>query len=742
MTSDHKVVYLDTAKPTPSSLELIDGLRQLSVKRLSSLLRHMLDNVDDALFNRAERAESDATQELYFVAMRQMRLRRREIEEGFQRELLADFRTLTASGSTLQSGEAPASDGADSELGLVDEAALELSVAADAMVSRAVTRVALPLEQLRTRLDYLLSDRRVEDTNNPLHPRCLANAFQRAAEPAEVPIEPQLIILKLFEKYVLGQLPGLCDEANRLLIDGGVLPRLNTGRQRSHGGEKRRTERPKQTSAQSASSEQDADARQTFELIHELLTETKYGAGKAQWTGSGYVGGPTATLEDVVTALSRLQNDQSALERAAAAGEADIKALLTRLLASEGAGQRSLGRTEDDTIDIVSMLFDVILDDPNLPDSIKVLVARLQIPVLKVALADKTFFSRKNHPARALINELARSAVGWNEPQDVSQDPFYRQVESVVNRVLVGFQQDVALFQTLLDEFRAFLDQERERARQVEERTRQAAEGKAKVDYAKAQVEREISERLAGREVPHVVEQLLEGPWSKVLFISYLKEGDEGQTYYKQLEVVDRLLASLQRPEDAGQRRRMLKEIPALLADLREGLNAILFNPFEMTNLFKELEAVHVRLLARPATEDEGPAPNQSSEPADELLIESVGSGQAGTGDKVANPSVEAGAEREAYMEELANLPVGTWFEFGDAGGNCVRAKLSARLNGGRRLIFVNRAGFKLADKILEDMADDLVAGRAVMLDDNMLFDRALETVIFNLRNARTGSEG
>ncbi|MBA1146533.1 DUF1631 domain-containing protein [Ectothiorhodospiraceae bacterium WFHF3C12] len=737
MSSEHKVVYLDTAKPTPSALELVDGVRQLAVKRLSALLRHMLDNVDDALFNRAERAESDSTQELYFYAMRQMRLRRREIEEAFQRELLADFRTLTASAPPAQEPGGDASGEDEPELGLVDEEALELSVATDAMSSRAASRMSLTLEQLRTRLDYLLSDRRVEETSNPLHPRCLTNAFERAAEPAELPIQPQLIILKLFEKYVLGQLPGLCDEANRQLIEGGVLPRLNAGRQQTQGGVRSQSPRPPRGDD---TGERDTDAQQTFELIHGLLAETKYGSGEAQWTGSGYVGGSTASLQDVVAALSKLQNDQSAAAPTAGAADVDIKTLLNRALSSEGGSEaRSLGRTEDDTIDIVSMLFDVILDDPNLPDTIKALIARLQIPVLKVALAEKAFFSRKNHPARALINELARSAVGWNEPQDVTQDPFYRQVESVVNRVLVGFQQDVTLFETLLEEFRGFLDQERERARQVEERTRQAAEGKAKVDHAKAQVERELTERLAGRDVPPVVEQLLQGPWSKVLFINYLKEGDQGEAFYEKLEVVDRLLGSLERPADGEQRRAMLKEIPALLTDLREGLNSIMFNPFEMTKLFKELEAVHVRLLANPGAEAQAPEVEQPpSEPLDELLVETV----EYTGDQVEEPDAaaggEAGPEREAYMEELASVPVGTWFEFGDASGNCVRAKLSARLNAGRRLIFVNRAGFKLADKILEDMADDLVAGRAVMLDDNMLFDRALETVIVNLRSART----
>jgi len=755
MTSEHKVVYLGSAKPTQSALELVDAVRRLTVKRLASLLRHMLDNVDDALFNRAERAESDTTQELYFFAMRQMRLRRREIEEAFQRELLADFRMLTGAVHTR-----PA-DAADSglydsehELGLVEEDTLELSVAVDAMVSRARSRYPLPLEQLRTRIDYLLSDRQVNEKNNPLDPKLITDAFVRASDPAEIPIQPRLIILKLFEKYVLGQLPGLYDEANRQLIDAGVLPKLSPGgRQATSGGTRRAPSAPSSASGaaaedqgQSQSQGQQGGGNETFELIHQLLAATKYGPGDAQWTGSGYVGGSSAaaSFEDVMSALSNLQQDRSVAE--SAAGELNIKSLLSQRLSS-GGEQRSLGRSEDDTIDIVSMLFDVILDDLNLPDSIKALIARLQIPVLKVALADKTFFSSKAHPARALINELARSAVGWTEPQDLSRDPLYRQVESVVNRILVGFGSDVSLFQSLLDEFRGFLEQERERARQVEERTRQAAEGKAKVDTAKALVEREIAERVGNQSLPPVVRRLLDEAWAKVLFITYLKEGSS-ENFYHQLSVVDRLLTSIAPPPDPVERQQLLKEIPGLLHDLREGLNAILFNPFEMTKVFKELESIHVSVLARPGTAPAAEPPRRGGEREgaesrtdleDDFSLETMeleGSAEGGPADAVSD---ETQREREEYIARLAEVAVGTWFEFGDAGGNCVRAKLSARLNGGRRLIFVNRAGFKLADRILEDMADDLCAGRAVILDDNLLFDKALETVITNLRNMRAG---
>jgi len=57
-----------------------------------------------------------------------------------------------------------------------------------------------------------------------------------------------------------------------------------------------------------------------------------------------------------------------------------------------------MGHVDAMTLDIVAMLFDYILDDRNIPDAMKALIGRLQIPVLKVAMLDKTFFSQKNAP--------------------------------------------------------------------------------------------------------------------------------------------------------------------------------------------------------------------------------------------------------------------------------------------------------------------------------------------------------
>ena len=93
-----------------------------------------------------------------------------------------------------------------------------------------------------------------------------------------------------------------------------------------------------------------------------------------------------------------------------------------------------MSQHQDNTIDIVAMLFDYILDDKNIPDRMKVIIGRLQIPILKVVLIDKTFFSKKRHPARSLLDTLSRAALGLNDECDQIADAIYDKADSIVQK--------------------------------------------------------------------------------------------------------------------------------------------------------------------------------------------------------------------------------------------------------------------------------------------------------------------
>src|SRR4030095_13504001 len=103
---------------------------------------------------------------------------------------------------------------------------------------------------------------------------------------------------------------------------------------------------------------------------------------------------------------------------------------------------KKANQLESMTIEMVAMLFDFVFETRDLPDGIKALLARLQIPVLKVAMLDGAFFAKKSHPARLLVNALAAAGLGWS-PSMGQDDALYRTIERIVHRIIDGFSENL-----------------------------------------------------------------------------------------------------------------------------------------------------------------------------------------------------------------------------------------------------------------------------------------------------------
>ncbi len=748
MAQDDKVVFLDGRGAGNTGTAIRERFRELADRRLSALLRHMLDQVDDALFDRADRETDADSRTEFFSAMREIRVKRKVIEQRFE-YAMGERHAQLGSGSKSRVSLEPEDE---TELSLVDPEKLEENLAVEAMVSRLRTQHAEALNHLCARLNVLAGRERYNEDNNPVDPNQIASAFGAALAVVETEIQARLVILKLFERHVLGQLGGLYEELNRLLADAGISADIDPPR----------SEQPTPPRRQPRTEITRPQAERLFDALQALLGELNVGGGASgsgtgasgsgggqagsgqgqaagggqhRWSGTGYesIGG-SVNLSEVVVVLSGLQHlpEHAPGDQPMMSSE-DIRRQVHSGLAQRGSGK--LGALEDCTIEIVSLIFENILNDSNIPDRIKALLARLQIPMLKVALVDPSMFSKSSHPARRLLNDMARAGVGWTDNGQPAGDPLYRRMESIVNYILEEFSDDVAVFECCREEFGAFLEEERERARQIEERTRQAAEGKAKVDSARQHVDARLRQRLAGRELPEVVIRLIDEAWSKVLFITLLKEGDESEQWRNQLALVDRLIWSVEPKADHVQRKKLVSEIPALLHDLRAGLNSIMFNPVDMTRMFKELEGVHIRLLSRPMERQPKPSTTPLTAGDFERSKSSTLNMAANSPDALSPESTRPPAELMPYLEQIDEASVGTWFEFPREDDKpAIRAKLSARLSGGDRLVFVNRAGFKLADRRRDEMARALQQKRVILLDDDMLFDKALESVVSNLR--------
>lgn len=762
MQNDANVVPLNKSATEPSQTSFagrvpagLVAVRDKVAVQLRHAMQALFDNADDTLFEMADRAGNNAEQSAYFEAMRDLRLKRKGIERGFLQKVFESFANL----NQYEIGRAPVLDTVSYEnLTLVQNDELEESVALDAMVAKVMSRDGVALSHLTTRFNTLVS-KKVEDKSNPLGPRQLCEAFLEACRGLGVEIKVKLIILKLFEKYVLADAEHLYAEANQTLIALGVLPELKSVPLRrppqrtapSSQGAAPSSAGAAETAEQSAGQPMDADSQAAFSALRDLLSQVRGSAAPARSMPADAV---PISSNDLMRLLSHLQSHLPAQS----IDEIDVRQHLDHLLtrvSSKSGRSRVVGQVDEDVINLVSMLFEFILDDRTLPDSLKALIGRMQIPMLKVAVLDKTFFSRGSHPARRLLNEIASAALGWAEQSNGQRDQLYQKIEQVVMRLLNDFVDDPALFSELLDEFISFTGDERRRSDLLEQRTRDAEEGRARAELARQDVEGVLNERLLGRTLPEVVVRLLQEAWSQVLLLTCLKHGTQSVEWEAALATMDDLIWSVEPHEDPDSRLRLLEMVPQLLKSLREGLASAAFDPFSTGEFFSRLEGLHVQAFQRYKQVEEAPLLDLEDDlpllddPLDAPSSAAPAAAQAAMVAVVeeivlASPEPTRAVEPEEVFADddeslckVDDLRVGSWVEIQEDEEHKLRCKLAAVIRPSGRYIFVNRTGMKVLEKSRMSLAVEFRRNAVRLLDDALLFDRALESVIGNLRRLK-----
>ncbi|CAI8996923.1 MULTISPECIES: DUF1631 domain-containing protein [Pseudomonas] len=696
-------------------------VRDKAAQRLRNGLQELFDNADDTLFEMADRARNDVEQNIFFEAMRDLRLKRKNIERGFLEQFFEAFVGLTqfdpvpaVLSHALQYGDTTAR---------TDD--MERSVAVETMVGRVLNRDGFALDQLTARFNALLG-KTLGDHYNPLGPAMLCEYFLQAGRNLGVEIKVKLILLKLFERYVLADTDQLYAEANQLLIATGVLPELKPAPARraidqavaSVQSEFEGVDKP----------QTDAGVQEVFAALQELLLHVR---GTVAPTLEPSAPAQPISTRDLLRLLSHLQQYVPAL---AVQDDFDLRhqleQLLTRVSVRSGKS-RIVGGADEDVINLVAMVFDCILDDRNLPDSLKALIARLQIPMLKVAVIDKSFFSRSSHPARRLLNEIAEAAMGWGECDGNARDSLYLRIEQVVQRLLTDFVDDPAIFSELLADFLAFTSDERRRSELLEQRLRDAEEGRAKTELARQRVEQALNQALLGKVLPPSVVTFVQDAWSKVLLLTCLKHGDQSAEWQADVQTMEQLIWSVQRHDDAEAGLRLLALVPGLLKSLRDGLSTSAFDPFATSGFFSELEALHVRLL-----EPSG-APDQSVLPEMIEVSQTIVLQMADDGLKPRTPA-RLPAD-DVGLRQVEQLRLGSWVAFEEDEEHTLRCKLAAIIEATGKYVFVDRTGMKVLERDRTELALAFRRGAVRALDDTLLFDRALESVLGNLRRLNRG---
>jgi hypothetical protein len=237
--------------------------------------------------------------------------------------------------------------------------------------------------------------------------------------------------------------------------------------------------------------------------------------------------------------------------------------------------QASSGTVDKLVIDIVGTLFDQILSDNRLAPPLAHQIARLQLPVLRVALADVSFFSSRKHPVRRFVNRLASLGSGFEGLTEGSGALFLTRVKQIVHEIVEGEFDRPETYSAKLDELERFISEDASAALEGAGATVSLLESKETELRIQQRYMQQLQTALAEVDVPEYLREFMAQIWSQAIVVANRRHGDNDEVTLTMRKVGRDLLLSTLPKGAPAQRQRFLAQLPALMRDLKTGLKLI-----------------------------------------------------------------------------------------------------------------------------------------------------------------------
>ena len=597
-------------QPTPFDAILVQ-CRDLFRDRLCAAVGQMFDGTDERLTAIAEKTTDEELQKRYLDA-RDVALANREVVESqFRTRLMGEFQKRTNSAKKI--GES-LSDFSMDDMQLVGEDDLNETLKFNDMAAKVRRYCEQELGALDQRVGVLLGDASLEADDNPFGPQVICDAYKHACRQVDCPVDVRMVFLKLFDDRVLDTIRSGYKDVNDLLVENSILPKIRYGISKSESKAPAPGDPSEEAAAERTATRTGEDM---FAMLSKMIAPGAGGPGGGAGPGMGMGGAPLVQGQALMGSLTSLQvGDLAALGAAAAelgpilAEAGNLKNVLHQLKStSVGAG---LGQTDTMTLDIVARLFDELFDDPKVHVVMKSLLGRLQLPMLKVAIADKDLFTNKAHPARQLLDVLGQ--IGMRLPPEFDDHtPLFARLEAFIQELVEGFREKLEIFDKVRGELEAIISEDDQRVAREMQATEKQLRQSESLAVAKAVAQGEIRKRVvaAAKPPPRAVVQFLAQQWIKYLVIVHARDGPESAPWKTALESIDQLLASVLPRATPEEQRLLAKIVPGLLKGLRAGMTAAGVEDEVAKAFFSELMKCHTEVMHAHAAPPPTPPPKK-----------------------------------------------------------------------------------------------------------------------------------
>lgn len=431
--------------------------------------------------------------------------------------------------------------------------------------------------------------------------------------------------------------------------------------------------------------------------------------------------------DDVLKALSNIQLTYSTKYIAGQQVNINTESFKVSLLNSIAklnhmAIPKTMNQIDGRTIDFVEMIFGAFLRNQNISDTIKTLILKLQIPVIKTSLIDNNFFYDNKHPARILLDTIAKLGIGIEE----NCNTVCQTIDLILDQLLRSYDKNAISYRTALTSLQRLKTIEHDKLEKNEESTRKLIIK----EHARQLVLSELQYHTMNITLPKPIQPLLLNNWSTYMFSSYLKHGKTSYEWQESIDILKIITKSLSPIENN-------KELTSLKNNYQEIIDTIK-NKLVTTNQNKERTFMAIANLKKHYENI-----IKISDFIEEKLNtcgKTISLKDSIFADK-SNDNLSPVEQQVLSSKNIINhLPLyvkpGVWFKI-YTGENSAprRLKLSVITIEDARLIFVDRHGTKVIEKDAQLFSNELLNNQSHMLEDNSIFDNALTQVISNISN-------
>lgn len=715
-----------------SRLLVLQGLVPIATNLVSSQLEDFTARLCDALFKLSEQTIHPEEAASGFQAFQLLSRNTTTFYRLVAGQINA---SLSKEVSTIHLKKKPKKDTEKQDFSLVSFEEMESRVLIRNLSQILEVNHADLLMGLNIRIGNVLQRTPINVVQNPFRPEVFILALFQAWTEFDNASESHQLVLRLLQPNLFLRLAPILSGLNDAMIERGILPDLSDVYQSKH-----------QNKSARQSGLRGDDTLNSDPYLHNKLRSLFFGAPQAQLQqsasatahatnggggggvlnfngtfagGTGAAGGMAGQSDKVLVDreffnyLSSLQQEVRRNEFISQPQMMSTSAPLRQL--AQQAPVDQLSQVDQSTIELLARIFDFVFNDPSIPEEIKKLIGQLQIPTLKVALMDKDFFFKESHPARVLIDTLARSGAQL-DTETSNEDPLYQMIEGIVEKVQDEFDEQIDLFSDVVADLEAFLQEEEEKADAAISDSVAKALKQEKLRIAREFAEHDVAIRVETGEVAGFLETFLQEQWLRILTIGHNVKEEKPHALENALKTMDDLIWSLKPKNSAEERKELVSKLPSMLSLLNAWLNAIKWEEPERVVFFSKLAERHAAIARAPL----------EFSPRRQLEI-AVNIAQRAS-ERRLDRHVQTRSEQtdDEWEQQVNEFERGIWLNFIQPDESMTRYKLAWVSPKRSRFIFTNRQGQDALSLSGDELVSKLRDGLVLQIQAESVVDRAL----------------